>query len=350
MSLTEEVSRIIISAAIVLFSFILQFVFSRYFCRFLLRLSSRTASNLEDLIISAIRRPVASLILVTGVYLAVLNLPFVPADSPIISRLFRSLVIALIGWALFNLEDPTSALFRGLRSKIGLQFDEIILPFLSRTLRVVTALLVLIIIIQEWGYEVNGFIAGLGLGGLAFALAAQDTLANIFGGVVIIWDKPFSIGDWIRTPQVEGVVEDLTFRSTKIRTFAQALVTVPNSVMAKEPITNWSRMGKRQITFNLGVTYSTPREKLERCLAEIRNMLRQHPDIHKETIFVNFDHFGDNGLQIFLYFFTVTTNWGEFLRVKEDVNFRIMDILAREGVEVAYPSTSIYIEKGPEHR
>ncbi len=135
-----------------------------------------------------------------------------------------------------------------------------------------------------------------------------------FGGVVIITDKPFSIGDWIESSSVEGVVEDINFRSTKVRTFAQALVTVPNSVLANEAITNWTKMGRRQISFKLGVTYSTPKEKLDKCITEIREMLKNHSDIHPQTIFVNFDGFNDSSLDIFLYFFTKSTDWGEFFK------------------------------------
>lgn len=200
---------------------------------------------------------------------------------------------------------------------------------------------------QEWGYDVKGFITGLGLGGLAFALAAQDTLSNIFAGVVIITDKPFSIGDWIKTPDVEGTVEDINFRNTRIRTFSQALVTVPNAKLTSSTITNWSKMGKRRVTFNLGVTYGTSREKLEICVKEIKNMLEKHPDIHKETINVTFDSFGSSSLDIFLYFFTNTTNWSEFMKIKEDVNFKILCILEKEDVSVAFPSRSIYIERPP---
>ena len=227
---------------------------------------------------------------------------------------------------------------------INLKIDKILLPFLSKVIRFIIIVLALSVILQEWDYDINGFIAGLGLGGLAFALAAQQTLANLFGGIVIITDKPFSIGDWILTPSVEGTVQDINFRSTKVRTFAQAVVTIPNATLANEPITNWTRMGKRRITFNLGVTYSTPKEKLEICVQEIKNMLQKHPGIHPETIFVNFDSFGASSLDIFLYFFTKTTNWGEFLQIKEDVNLKIMSILEKEGVSIAIPSTSIYFK------
>lgn len=161
---------------------------------------------------------------------------------------------------------------------------------------------------------------------------------------MIILDKPFSIGDRIGTSSVEGTVEEITYRSTKVRTFAQALVTVPNSTMANEAITNWSKMGRRRITFNLGVTYTTPRFRLETCIARIEKMLREHPQIHQETIFVNFDRFNESSLDIFLYFFTVTTNWGEYLKVREDVNLKIMAILEEEKVSIAFPSRSVYFE------
>ena len=141
-----------------------------------------------------------------------------------------------------------------------------------------------------------------------------------------------------------GIVEDINFRSTKIRTFEQAVVTVPNSTLANEPVTNWSRMDKRRITFNLRLTFDTPRDKIEKCVTDIREMLQNHPAIHPETIFVFFDSYGDSSLNIFLYFFTRTTVWEEYLRVKEDVNLRIMAIMEKEGVSVAFPSTSIYFE------
>jgi len=182
------------------------------------------------------------------------------------------------------------------------------------------------------------------LGGLAFALAAQDTAANVFGGIMIILDKPFSVGDWIYTPSVEGTVEEISFRSTKVRTFAHALVTVPNSVIANEALTNWSRMGKRRVTFKLDVKFTTPVESLQQALAKIRTMLQTHPEIHQDVIFVHFDQFTESGLGLFLYFFTRTTKWGEFLQVKEDVNFKILEILREEGVEIALPGRSIYVE------
>lgn len=187
-------------------------------------------------------------------------------------------------------------------------------------------------IAQEFGYNVNGFVAGLGLGGLAFALASKDVLANLFGGVVIIIEKPFTIGDWISTSSVDGIVEDITFRSSKIRTFEQALVTVPNATLANDLITNWSKMGKRRVTFNLHFTIDTSKEKLENVVKQIDNLLKHHPDIHQKPIHVALSEYNGSGIEILIYFFTKTTDWGQYLKVKEDINFKIMDILKSEEV------------------
>ncbi|WP_233713612.1 mechanosensitive ion channel family protein [Lederbergia citri] len=201
---------------------------------------------------------------------------------------------------------------------------------MSKAIRVIIVAIAITVIAQEFHYDINGFVAGLGLGGLAFALAAKDALANLFGGIIIITEKPFTIGDWISTPSVEGTVEDINFRSTKVRTFTQALVTVPNATLADQPITNWSKMGKRQISFSLKLPLDTSKEKLERTIRRIEELLKAYPGIHPDTIHVTFDKYLVDGYEIFLYFFTKSTEWGEYLKVKEDVNYKILDILKSE--------------------
>ncbi|HHT63109.1 MAG: mechanosensitive ion channel family protein [Bacillota bacterium] len=335
-----------IGAALGIFFFflLLRNFFTRRIFAIFLRLAKNTKTNLDNCLVKSFEEPFKWLFIILGLYLAFMYLPLSGEVNLLITRIFRTGLVGLTALGFFRLASNYNVFAEEMPSLVGVKLDEILIPFLTKVVKFVIIVLALIVILQEWDYDINGFIAGLGLGGLAFALAAQQTLANLFGGIVIITDKPFSIGDWILTPSVEGTVEDINFRSTKIRTFAQAVVTMPNSTLANEPITNWSRMGKRRITFNLGVTYNTPREKLEKCIREIKEMLVNHPEIHPETIFVNFDSFGESSLNIFLYFFTRTTNWGEFLRVKEDTNLKIMSILEKEGVSFALPSTSIYFE------
>lgn len=336
---------VFVVTVIILFCMLLRKIFTTYVFSLILKLFSKTDTELYKKILLSFEGPMRVFFVILGIYAALLYLPLSEVQKSLTARIFRSAVIVLLTWGLYNLEDVHSILFKKIQEKLNVQIDKILFPFLSKFLRVVTVLLAFTIIAQEWDYDINGLIAGLGLGGLAFALAAKDALSNIFGGMVIILDKPFSIGDWIKTPSAEGTVEAISFRSTKIRTFAQALVTVPNATLANESITNWSKMGKRRVTFQLGVAYSTPRDKLEGCIRSIRAMLENHNEVHKETIYVSFDKFAESSLDILVYFFTVTTAGDEFLRVKEDVNFKIMEILEREGVSVALPGRSVYIEK-----
>ncbi len=328
------------SLAIFLFALLLRGLFARFIFNMIIALTHKTRTELDRALITAFEGPLKFLIVVIGLYAALHCLPFSPAFFSILNGLFRSGVVVFFAWGLFNLAG--SDVYSGLSEKYS--FDRSIAEFLTKVLRAVIIALTAIVIAQEWDYDVNGFLAGLGLGGLAFALAAKDALANLFGGLVIIMDKPFETGDWILTPSVEGTVEEISFRSTRVRTFANAQVTVPNSVIANQAVTNWTRMKKRRVSFHLGVTYKTGRSKLQHCIARIKTMLEKHPDVHPDMIFVRFNEFSDSSLDIFIYFFTRTTKWVEYLRIKEDVNYKIMDILEAEGVAIAFPSRSIYLE------
>ncbi|EEG76237.1 mechanosensitive ion channel family protein [Dethiobacter alkaliphilus] len=331
----------IVTAGIIFIVFLLaRGLFTQVVFRTILRLTRRTKTEMDTKVLLAFQGPLKTLFLVVGLYLSLLALPLADRHYLMLYPIYRSLFIYFVAWGFYNLTDSEN--FREICDKYCV--DQILVDFFTKVLRVLVVILASVMIVQAWGFNVEGFLAGIGLGGLAFALAAQDTAANVFGGIMIIMDKPFSVGDWIETSSVEGTVEEMTFRSTKVRTFAHALVSVPNSVIANQALTNWTRMGKRRITYHLGVTYTTPREKLKSCVERIREMLENHPELHKDTIFVRFDKFSDSSLDIFLYFFTSTTNWAEFLRVKEDVNFKIMEILEEEQVSVAFPSRSIYFE------
>lgn len=329
--------------AIVLGFFILSRLVPLLLTRLFSGLAKRSKLDYSKLA-QAFSRPLSFFILATGLYLAALNLLGGTAYGNFFTKVYRSLVIVFISQGLYNLAESTSGPLMDLGSKRD--WDKLFLSLLSKALRALIVAIGLVILVQEWGYDITGFIAGLGLGGLAFALAAQDTAANLIGGVVILTEKPFTIGDWIVTGNVEGTVEDITFRSTKVRTFAQALVAVPNATLAKEPITNWTRMGKRRVTFSLGVDYSTSRQTLEECIGGIRELLTNHPDVHPATIFVNFEKFGERGLDIYIYFFTKTTVWGKWLNVREDILYKIMEIMEEAGVSIALPSRTI-INKSP---
>lgn len=338
----ETLESLGISIGILLLFLLFRKLFTKYVFKIILKMSKKTPTEFFTHLFLSFEHPLRWFFIIIGIYVAANYFPYIEQTNPTFLKVIRSSVIVLITWGLYNLSSGSSILFAKINHRISVEIDPILIPFLSKAVRFIIIAISFSIIAQEFDYDVNGFVAGLGLGGLAFALAAKDAIGNLFGGIVIITEKPFSIGDWIMTPSVEGTVEDINFRSTKIRTFAQALVTVPNATLANENITNWSQMGKRRITFYLGVTYDTPKHKLEKTVQRIKLLLQNHDDIHQDTIFVTFDRYNDNSLDIFLYFFTKTTVWEQYLKVKEEINFAIMEILEDEGVSVAFPSRTLY--------
>ncbi|WP_042455114.1 mechanosensitive ion channel family protein [Neobacillus dielmonensis] len=332
-----------ISIGILLLFILFRNLFTKYVFQLILKLSRKTPTEFFTQICLAFERPLGWAFIIVGLYVAMEYFPFMEQQNALFLKFLRSMIIVLITWGLFNLTSPTSGILISVNEKINNKIDQILIPFISRTIRVILIAISISIIGQEFNYDVNGLVAGLGLGGLAFALAAKEAVGNLIGGIVIVTEKPFSIGDWILTPSVEGTVEDINFRSTKVRTFSQALVTVPNATLANEPITNWSRMGKRRITFDLALNYKTTKDQIERVVKRIEHMLNIHEDVHPDTIMVAFDHYNESSLDILIYFFTNTTVWAEHLKIKHDINLKIMEILEGEGVEVAFPSRNIYI-------
>ncbi|MGG3622779.1 mechanosensitive ion channel family protein [Bacillus gobiensis] len=335
-----------ISLLILLVFLLLRKLFTKYLFSFIVKLTGKSKRTIfVNHVVLAFEKPVRWFFVILGIYLTVQYAPFIDGQTTLISRLFRSSIIVLLTWGLFNLVSTSSFIFSKFNRRSDSEMEDILTPFLSRITRFILVALSLSIIAQEFDYDVNGFVAGLGIGGLAFALAAQDSIANFFGGVIIITEKPFNIGDYISTPSVEGSVEDISFRSTRIRTGAMSLVTVPNKTLANEPITNISKMGKRQITFSLLIDFETPKENMTSAIKRIKEMLDAHDGIHDELIMVHFNQFQDGNLNLFFNFYTKTTAWVEHLNIRQDVNYKIIEILAEEQVELAYPSQTLFIKQ-----
>lgn len=340
----KEIIDLAISIGVILLFVVFRKVFTKYIFSLLLKLGDKAPTSFFSGVLEAFKKPIQWVFIVIGVYIAAVYFPFFNHGNQIFIKILRSALIILFGWGLFNLTSSTSKVFSKISDKLSIEIDVIIIPFLSRILRFVIVAIIIAIVLTEFGFDVNGFMAGLGLGGLAIALAAKDAVSNLIGGVIIVTEKPFTIGDWILTPSVEGTVEDISFRSTQVRTFEQALVTVPNATLANESITNWSKMGKRRISFNLGFTYNTSAETLRRISGRIELLLKEHADIHPDTIFVRFNELKGSGLELMLYFFTNTTVWGEYLKIREEINYAIKEIVEEEGAELALPSRRIYVD------
>ena len=346
---SEEIDRIIIAAFILLFFLILRKILRKAMFFILDKLVHKTATTIDDEIILVLRAPLELFIIALGFKFSIeyLNLP---SKIDIFSgHILSSVFTFIIFLALFKMAVPLSNIFIVSSKKLKVKsLGKDLVNLITKSIQVIIVAIGFVTILQGWGYNITGFLASLGLIGMAIALAAKDTVANLFGSLVIFSDKPFKIGDWIKTPVVEGTVEAVGIRSTKVRTFAQALVSVPNAVLANSEILNWSRMGKRRIKLTLGLTYSTKAQDLQNIIKETKEMLKKHQDIHQDTIYIYFTNFDQSSLGVFCYFFTKTTSWGEFMRVKEDVNFKIMQIVENNNTSFAFPSQSIYIENTKE--
>lgn len=346
--LEVEVWRIVAACVVIVFTILLRRFFVNLIIALLKKITRRTKTTLDDALIQVIAPPVRLLVVSFGFFIALLLIRIPVTGQFFAGHILRSVVAFSVFWALYRAGDILARIFEKVANRTRTTLDELLVPYIAKGIKLIVVIVGISVIAREWNYDLGALLTGLGLGGLAFALAAQETLANFFGGLTIMVDKPFQLGDWIQTPDIEGTVEDIGFRSTRIRTFAQALVTVPNAGLAKSNITNWSKMGKRRVDFSLSVTYDTKAEQLEELLARVRSMLGNHPGIHPETIFVNFDSFGQNGFEIIFYFFTRDTDRKKYLEVKEDVLLKLMHILDELGVKPAYPSMSVYMEKLPD--
>ncbi len=336
----------LISALILLFFLVGRKLFLLIVIKAIERFTRRTRTDIDDRLVRALSKPASLLFVVLGVFfsMVVLEIKYI-----YVLKILRSFFVVLISWGLYNLVIEFQDYIYRICEKFGKEVAKEIGSFVIKFLKVSIIVLAVLSLLQEWGINVSAVIASLGIGGLAVALAAKDTVANLFGGLTVLIDKSMKVGDWIKLGNVEGIVEDIGLRTTKIRSFEKSLIVVPNQVLANESLENFSRRKVRRIKMVIGLTYDTSREKMIKILNEIRSMLKSHPGIAKDQLLmVYFTDFGDSSLNIFIYCFTNTADWEKYLAIREDVNLKIMEIVERNGASFAFPSTSIYVEKWPE--
>ena len=315
--------------------------FTLYVLKFFKAFTKKTKTDIDDKIFKAVKEPLKFLFIIGGIYFFLL---FLEIKGEILYHILKALLIFDMFWALFNTVNVFEDKVFHFIGKYGRASREMA-SFIIKITKVLIISLAVIALLQEFGINVTGFLASLGLGGLAFALAAKDTAANIFGGIAILTDNIFKIGEWIKVGNAEGVVEDIGMRTTKIRAFDKRLIIVPNSIIANSNVENFSRREKRRVVMRIGLTYNTSAQVIKEVVEEIRNMLLNHPEIAKdESLLIYFDEYEDSSLSIFCYFFTNTAVWKEYLRIKEDINLKIKDIIQKYPTDFAFPSNSIYFE------
>lgn len=342
-----DIGRILVALGILGLFYVLRDLFTRIVIASLKRLAARSKTQLDDMLVEAIAPPLRLLVITAGIFAADRYLAPEGLAAAVLFRLEQSLVVAAIFWALYNATHPLTRIFRHLEAVLSREMVD----WLVTAARVALMLLGGATVLQIWGIEVGPIIAGLGLFGVAVALGAQDLFKNLLAGLSILVEKRFGIGDWVKVDGiVEGVVEHIGFRSTRIRRFDKAPVFVPNTAFSDNAVTNFTAMTHRRIYWKIGVEYRTTKEQLKTIRDGIEAWLLgndefAHPP--EVPLFVRIDAFNDSSIDIMVYCFTRSTVWGDWLAAKERLAYAIKDIVEGAGTAFAFPSTSVYVESLP---
>ena len=309
--------------------------------------ASSTDVQWDDDVVELAAAPLAAVaqILLWYASASLINLPVEPTNVRLI--VFQGLEVAIaiaVIWLFFRLLDVAALALNRHSDTTDSKLDDQLVPLLRKTLKVFVTVVVGVMVIQNLGYSVTSIIASLGIGGLALALAAKDAVANFFGSIIVFTDQPFHVGDWIEIDGLEGTVEEVGFRTTLVRTFDRSLATIPNQTFTSNTIINHSRRPMRRIKMTIGLSYeSTPDE-----LVNFKNAVRQIIESNSafdEGYHVYFDNFGDSSLDVLVYCFVKTSAYAEYMAAKEDLMLQIMRIVEQHGLEIAFPSRTVYLRE-----
>jgi len=308
---------------------------------------SKTKTLLDDDLLTAMEEPIRLAPLIIGAFFAFQFLNLETGVQDIVDKLIRSMITAAIFWALFRAVGPLSNLL----TRLEKLFTAVMMDWLVKAIKTLLAFIGFAAVLEIWGIQVGPILAGLGLFGVAVALGAQDLFKNLIAGILIIAERRFNKGDWVRVDGVvEGTVEQIGFRSTMIRRFDKAPVFVPNTQLSDNAVTNFTAMTHRRIYWHIGVEYRTTIEQLKTIRDGIEDYVLgsdefAHPP--EVSTFVRIDKFSDSSIDIMLYCFTRTTDWGTWLEIKERLAYHVKDVVEGAGTSFAFPSTSLYVHSMP---
>ncbi len=343
-----DVGNIITALGIFLGFLIIRRIFSWLVIRQIRHWTRKSRNKIDDHIIDVLEHPIRFIPVVMGLFFATEYLDLEGLAATIAENINRSLIAFVIFWGFFNIVRPVGDLL-----EVGGQFvTEAMAQWIRKAANIGIILIGAATILEIWGIQVGPIIAGLGLFGVAVALGAQDLFKNLIAGIFIISERRFHPGDWIFADGVvEGTVEQIGFRTTRVRRFDKAPVYVPNSKLSDNAVTNFSEMTHRRIKWIIGVEYRTSLEQLRQVRQEIEDyVLNSDAFARPEEVstFVRIDSFNDSSIDILLYCFTRTTVWGEWLEIKEQLAMKIKDIVEGAGTGFAFPSRSLYLETLPD--
>ncbi len=336
---------IIVSLLIFLLFYLLRRLIARFILNRLSRIVSKTSNQIDDAVIEVLDGPLKFLPVVLGFFIASSYLDISDNNQDFLDLLNRSLITIFIFWLLHQLIIPFSFVIKNFESKIS----KPLVDWTLKGLKILVIVLGAVAILELWGIRVGPVIAGLGLFGVAVALGAQDLFKNLISGIMILMEKRFTVGDVILVSgEVEGVVEQIGFRSTLVRRFDSTPVMVPNYKFAEQSVTNYTRRHHRRIRWLIGLEYRTSIDQLKNIRDEINNLIEKDDNFAKNqnaSFYVRIDSFSDSSIDMLVQTFTVTNEWAEFLKIKENLAVKILEIVENNEAGFAFPSQSLYVEK-----
>ncbi|MDF3056350.1 MAG: MscS Mechanosensitive ion channel [Rariglobus sp.] len=320
--------------------YLLRHVLTLWIFGFLKKLASRTRTTFDDKLFPALEAPLATFIALLGIFAAlkVLKLPLSSDD------LFRAAMTVAFSLCFFwGLLRALSALLDHLAEVARARQAGVaaFMPWIKKTLVTLFAVLAVLMTAQSLGADVKAFLAGLGLGGLAFALAAQDTIANIFGSIVVAIDQPFKIGEFVRIGAFSGAVEDIGLRSTRLRAVDKSLIVLPNKMVAAEVVTNLARFTERRVEQVIGLTYDTPAEKMDAIVEEFRQLILAEEEVDPTSVMVFFRDYSASSLDIWLVYVAKDPDFQKSMRLRQRINLAMMRAVQARGLSFAFPTQTV---------
>lgn len=313
--------------------------------RSLMKKPRKKIENFVTILMEGLAGPVSFLVAFTGIYFSILILNFHGTVNLLALNIIQLLLTFTVIRVLYVVIDDVAYHSKSLASETESRLDDQLIPVLRKLVKVIIAAVGIVFFMQLKGYPVTGIITGLGIGGLAFAFAAQDSIAGIFASVALFLDKPFMVGDFIQVGSLSGTVEEIGLRSTRIRTLGKTLVTIPNKEIVDSTIDNLSKRPVRRCEISIGVTYDATAEQMEKLVTALRELLVTDEMAEENGSYVHFNTFGDSALIVDMVFFIRTIDYAEFLEARQAINIRIMNIVQELGMDFAFPSTTVYLEK-----
>ncbi len=332
-----------LQAFLVMFVALLVDLFQKKVFRTLTKKAQKTRNKLDDVLLLSVPRPLSIIIWITGI--AFTSEIIHKATGAVILEAFTPLrnavIIAALAWFLVLLIQQTEKSYLTSEKDV----DRTTLDAISKLARISVVITATLMMLQTLGFSISGVLAFGGVGGIAVGFAAKDLLSNFFGGLFIYMDRPFAVGDWVRSPdrEIEGVVEKIGWRVTLIRTFDKRPLYIPNGIFSQIAVENPSRMQNRRIKETIGIRYDDA-EKMQTITGQVEEMLKAHPEIDaSKTLMVNFNSFAPSSLDFFIYTFTKTTNWEKYHVIKQDILLKILGIIKKNGAEMAFPTSTIHL-------